>query len=144
MRPSRLDWKRPQDGRSLIGALGAEPHPARAILIEAKRPPRAARGGAVAPSFVGVRTRRYAYIERYELRLATVEEGLDAQIGVGDVVDRELYDLKADPYQLESVHRKRAYAATEAGARRGAGAVACLRGRRVPGRLPVPAPRRQR
>ena len=101
--------ERPQDGRSLAPYLAGERHRARAILIEAKHPPRDGRRGAVARSFFGVRTRRYAYVERHKLRLATLEQGLDAQIGAGKVVDRELYDLRRDPYQLESLHRKRAY-----------------------------------
>jgi hypothetical protein len=60
-----------------------------------------------------VRTRRYAYVERYELRTATVEEGLDAALGAGELVDRELYDLRRDPYQLESRHASGRYTATQ-------------------------------
>jgi arylsulfatase A-like enzyme len=100
---------RPADGRSLVGYLAGERHRRRAVLIEAKRPPRAAAGGAVARSFVGVRTRRYAYFEHHRLRLTSVEEGLDEQIGAGKVIARELYDLERDPYQLDSVDRERAY-----------------------------------
>jgi arylsulfatase A-like enzyme len=100
---------RSQDGRSLLAPLTGERHRARALLIEAKRPARAVAAGAVARSFVGVRTRRYAYFERYELRTATVAEGLGAPIGAGELVDRELYDLRRDPYQLRSRDRDRAY-----------------------------------
>jgi arylsulfatase A-like enzyme len=103
--------ERPQDGRSLLDYLGGVRDRDRAIVIEGKRPPRAAAGGAVARSFLGLRTRRYAYVERYELRLPTAAEGLDEQIGAGEVVDRELYDLRRDPYELDSRHRGRAYAA---------------------------------
>jgi arylsulfatase A-like enzyme len=103
--------ERPQDGRSLLDYLGGARDRDRAIVIEGKRPPRAHQGGAVARSFLGLRTRRYAYVERYELRLPTVAEGLDELIGAGEVVDRELYDLRRDPYQLTSQDRGREYAA---------------------------------
>jgi N-acetylglucosamine-6-sulfatase len=105
---------RPQDGRSLTAQLAGERQRARAVLIEAKRPPRAGAGGAVARSFLGVRTHRYAYVERYELRLGSAEEGLDAPIGAGELVARELYDLRRDPYELDSLHRERAYRRTRA------------------------------
>ena len=135
---------RPQDGRSLAPYLAGEHDRARAVLIEAKRPPRAGGGGAVARSFIGVRTSRYAYIERYELELASAEEGLDAQIGAGALTDRELYDLRRDPYQLESVDRKRAYRRTRAALE---DALAQLRVCEGPSCLldpDVPAPRRRR
>ncbi|HEY8466492.1 MAG TPA: sulfatase [Solirubrobacterales bacterium] len=67
----------PQDGESLLPALA---HPervsGRAIPLESFRP----------DGFRGVRTDRYSYAER---------------TATGEV---ELYDLRADPYQLESVH----------------------------------------
>ena len=135
---------RPQDGRSLAPYLAGERDRARAILIEAKRPPRAGGGGAVARSFIGVRTSRYAYIERYELELASAEEGLDAQIGAGALTDRELYDLRRDPYQLESVDRKRAYRRTRSALE---DALAQLRICEGPSCLldpDVPAPRKRR
>ncbi len=100
-----------QDGRSLLAGVEGDPRPRRAILIEAKRPPRATATGAVGRSFIGVRTRRYAYFERYDARFASVEEGRPAPIGAGERVDRELYDLKRDPYQLSSRHRGGVYAA---------------------------------
>ena len=106
--------ERSADGSSLVAHLAGQRDPGRAILIEAKRPARATASGAVARSFIGVRTRRYAYVERYELRTATVEEGLDAALGAGELVDRELYDLRRDPYQLESRHASGRYAATRA------------------------------
>ena len=34
--------------------------------------------------------------------------------GPGELVDRELYDLRRDPYQLESRHASGRYAATRA------------------------------
>ncbi len=135
---------RPQDGRSLAPYLAGERDRARAVLIEAKRPPRAGGGGAVARSFIGVRTGRYAYIERYELELASAEEGLDAQIGAGALTDRELYDLRRDPYQLESVDRKRSYRRTRAALE---DALAQLRVCAGPSCLldpDVPAPRKRR
>ncbi len=103
--------ERPLDGRSLVADLDRG-DPARAVLTEAKRPARATADGAVARSFVGVRTRRYAYIEHRALRTASVEQGLGAPIGAGEVVDRELYDLERDPYELESRDRSRRYSAT--------------------------------
>ena len=106
--------ERSADGGSLVAHLAGQRDPGRAILIEAKRPARATPSGAVARSFIGVRTRRYAYVERYELRTTTVEEGFDAALGAGDLVDRELYDLRRDPYQLESRHASGRYAATRA------------------------------
>ena len=135
--------ERPQDGRSLIAYLGGERDRRRAILIEAKRPARPAPSGAVARSFIGVRTRRYAYVERYELRTATVEEGLDAALGAGELVDRELYDLRRDPYQLESRHASGRYTATRAAL---AAALARLRACAGPDCLlevAVPAPGRR-
>jgi N-acetylglucosamine-6-sulfatase len=103
--------ERPVDGRSLLAPLRGDAHPTRAVLTEAKRPPRPAAGGAVARSFVGVRTRRYVYIEHDRLRVGSVADGLGARIGDGEPVDRELYDLRRDPYELESEDSTRRYAA---------------------------------
>ena len=51
--------------------------PGRAILIEAKRPRAGHRDGRRRrASWIGVRTRRYAYVEHYELRTATPRGGL--------------------------------------------------------------------
>jgi N-acetylglucosamine-6-sulfatase len=136
--------ERSQDGRSLAAYLTGGRDRRRAILIEAKRPARATASGAVARSFVGVRTRRYAYVERFELRTETLEEGVDAAPGAGELVDRELYDLRRDPYQLTSRHASGRYAAT-----RGvlAAALAQLRVCAGPGCLldaAVPGPARRR
>jgi arylsulfatase A-like enzyme len=99
------------DGVSLVQYLTGARHPGRAILIEAKRPPRQTpTGGIVAPSFVGVRTARYTYVEHYRTDAATLEEGFGLPIGVGGLTDRELYDLHGDPYQLRSRHGGSAYA----------------------------------
>lgn len=106
--------ERAGDGRSLGAYLDGAREAQRAILIEGKHRARPTPAGAVARSFLGVRTRRYAYIERYELRTATTEEGLEAGLGAGELVDRELYDLRRDPYEIESRHASGRYAAVRA------------------------------
>jgi N-acetylglucosamine-6-sulfatase len=136
--------ERPQDGRSLASYLAGERHRSRAILIEAKHPPRAGGAGAVARSFFGVRTRRYVYIERYKLGLATIQEGLDEQIGAGEVVDRELYDLRRDPYELESQHRGRAYRRTRTTLADALAQLRTCQGTSCLLEVSVPAPRRRR
>ena len=110
-----LTLRRGIDGISLIPYLAGYRHPDRAILIEAKRPPRRdASGRVVAPSFIGVRTRRYVYVEHYREVAASLEQGFGLPIGVGAVTDRELYDLDLDPYQLESRHRAPVYGQAKA------------------------------
>ncbi len=102
---------RPQEGRSLASQLFGERFPNRAVLIEAKRPPRRTKKGVVvAPSFSGVRTARYTYVEHHRAVVGTVQEGLGLPIGAGPVTERELYDLERDPFQLESQHESSAYA----------------------------------
>jgi arylsulfatase A-like enzyme len=79
------------DGRSLLpvikhpGAVGD-----RELLIEA--PPRAEPG---APSFEAIRTRRYLYVEH-------------------DTGERELYELRSDPFELQSLHADPAHDAVKA------------------------------
>ena len=93
------------DGISLIPYLAGYGHPGRAVLIEAKRPPRRTTSGQiVAPSFLGIRTRRYTYVEHYRAPVATLEQGHGLPIGAGSVTDRELYDHEVDPFELESRH----------------------------------------
>jgi len=77
-------------------------------LIQARRrPTRSEEGRFAARSWVGVRTRRYTYIER---RSATVQSPTaDLPIAAGDRVARELYDNKRDRFQLHSRHRSRRY-----------------------------------
>lgn len=100
------------DGRSLVPQLGGASAPGRAILIESKRPPRrSAKGRFVAPSWVGVRTRRYVYVEHHRAVVPTLTDGFGLEIGAGEVRARELYDLAADRFQLRSVHDSPAYAA---------------------------------
>ena len=116
---------RPLDGRSLAPYTYGRGDPARAILIEAKRPPRkTASGTFVAPSWVGVRTRRYVYVEHLRAEVASLEAGFGLPIGTGAVSDVELYDLELDPSELESRHADPAYAITRAAL---AGAVGELR-----------------
>lgn len=103
------------DGASLLPYAAGFAHPNRAILIEAKRPPRAtARGSVVAPSWVGVRTQRYTYVEYYRADALNLNEGFGLPIGVGELTDRELYDLAVDPHELRSRHSGSAYEAPRA------------------------------
>jgi len=67
------------DGRSLAPLLrGEDPEWRSSVLMEAS-------GEAGPPGFEAVRTRRHKYVEYV-------------------TGDRELYDLEADPYELESLH----------------------------------------
>ncbi|MBA4115761.1 MAG: sulfatase [Rubrobacter sp.] len=67
------------DGRSLAPLLrGEDPAWRSAVLLEAS-------GEAGPPGFEAVRTRRHKYVEYV-------------------TGDRELYDLEADPYEMESLH----------------------------------------
>ena len=94
---------RPIDGRSLVGALQSGVSPAgRAIPIEARDNIRRARHGYKSLSFVGVRTKRYSYVEHRRASAAGKGEAIALPIGAGRTVDRELYDLARDPYQLEN------------------------------------------
>lgn len=69
----------PADGRSFAPLLRGEDTPWRSeILLEAA-------GGGSPPSYTAVRTETYKYVEY--------------QTG-----DKELYDLAADPYEMESLH----------------------------------------
>jgi arylsulfatase A-like enzyme len=104
---------RPQDGRSLVPLLRGEAGwPSRAILIEGRIETAPAPGGGFqATSYQGVRTARYLYVEWHTKRTATHREGSRVELGGGPVVARELYDLKLDPYETESVVDAHRYAA---------------------------------
>jgi N-acetylglucosamine-6-sulfatase len=109
------DAARPIDGRSLAPYTYGRGAPQRAILIESKRPPRQATdGGYAAPSWVGVRTRRYVYVEYHRAQVATQEQGFGLPIGAGPLTDTELYDLEHDPHELDSRAGEIAYAQTKA------------------------------
>ena len=86
-------------------------------------------GGYVAPSWVGVRTRRYVYVEYYRAEVATLDQGFGLPIGAGPLTDTELYDLERDPHELTSRPSDIAYAQTKAAARRGARGAARVRRR---------------
>ena len=106
---------RPVDGRSLAPYTYGRGAPQRAILIEAKRPPRPSpTGGYAAPSWVGVRTRRYVYVEYHRAQVATQDQGFGLPIGAGQLTDTELYDLERDPHELASRPTEIAYAQTKA------------------------------
>ncbi len=107
------DVARPLDGVSLAPYTYGRAEPDRAILIESKRPPRLAADGIFeAPSWVGVRTARYVYVEHYRAQAPSLEQGFGLPIGAGTLSDTELYDLADDPYELRSRHADPAYAAT--------------------------------
>jgi arylsulfatase A-like enzyme len=117
--------ERPLDGRSLAPYTYGRGDPARAVAIEAKRPPRRSPTGSfVAPSWVGVRTARYVYVEHYRAEVESLEAGFGLPIGVGQLTDAELYDLETDRHELDSRHADPALAATRAAL---AGAVAQMR-----------------
>ena len=100
------------DGISLRRTLGARDAADRAILLEAKRPASAVGDGQYATrSWVGVRTRRYTYVEHRRATTASADQGYALPIGAGERIARELYDNKLDPYQLESVHDVARYTA---------------------------------
>jgi arylsulfatase A-like enzyme len=79
------------DGRSLLPfARDPDRRVSRGLLIEAAH----FRGGQFAGTFKGIRTKRYLYV-RYR------------------VGQKELYDLKADPFELENAHGQRRYRRVE-------------------------------
>ena len=108
-------FSRVPGGVSLLPYTAGTAAPRRAILLEAKRPPHGTSSGVVtAPSWVGVRTSRYVYVEHFSATVATLDAGFGLPIGSGDFVDNELYDLETDPNELRSRHADPAYAATRA------------------------------
>ena len=88
---------RPVDGYSLVGRLlDGERLPTRTILLSSG--PQKSASGADLPMFDGVRTRDYSWW--------AYEDGFE-----------EMYDLRRDPYQLQSVADDPAYAQTRAALR---------------------------
>jgi len=103
---------RPIDGVSQVAALAGAPADAnRAVLIEGRDNVAKSRHGYKVRSYVGVRTRRYAYIEYRRGNFAALDEGIAAAIGVGRTAERELYDLARDPDQLRNLAGDPRYAA---------------------------------
>jgi arylsulfatase A-like enzyme len=102
---------RPIDGATLAPLLaGGGGGARRAVLIEGRAPvSRSARAFKVR-SYVGVRTARYAYFEHRRAAYPTRGEGIEAPIGGGRTTDRELYDLRRDPFELTSRDRDPRYA----------------------------------
>ena len=102
---------RPIDGQSLRAPLtGVPADPDRAILIEGRDNTDRSRHGYKVPSYVGVRTSRYAYVEYHRANYGTQDEGIAAPIGAGRRTERELYDLVRDPNQLRNLAHDHAYA----------------------------------
>ena len=102
---------RPIDGHSLAPMLaGSPPDPGRVIPIEGRGNTAEARRGFKVRSYVGVRTDRYSYVEYRRAAVDSMQAGIAAPIGAGRITDRELYDLRLDPFQLRNVARDRAYA----------------------------------
>ena len=100
------------DGVSLRAAMqGDESLAGRAILLEGRKEAVRARRGFKVRSYVGVRTARYTYVEHRRARVTSRAEGIELEIGAGRTTDIELYDLRRDPYQLESRDRDATYAA---------------------------------
>ena len=56
-----------------------------------------------------MRTARYAYFEHRRANARSLAEGIAAPIGAGRTTDRELYDLRDDPFQLASRARDPRY-----------------------------------
>jgi arylsulfatase A-like enzyme len=114
--PTILDYAgapvgRTVDGVSLRGYFGGPGMVRRAVVLEAKRPAKqTARGDVAARSWVGLRTRRYTYVEHHRATAATPEQGYVLPIGAGRRTARELYDNRADPFQLQSEDSSRRYA----------------------------------
>jgi N-acetylglucosamine-6-sulfatase len=100
------------DGVSLQAAMqGDESLARRAILLEGRKEAVPASRGLRVRSYVGVRTARYTYVEHRRARVADRAEGIELEIGAGRTTDLELYDLRRDPYQLQSRDGDPAYAA---------------------------------
>ena len=107
------DLDRPIDGVSQVSALrNGVSDEGRIVPIEGRDNVARSRHGFKARSYVGVRSARYAYIEHHRASAATAQAAIALPIGAGPITDVELYDLERDPYELESRHRDRAYAAT--------------------------------
>ena len=98
---------RPVDGVSLRTALGGgAPDSNRAIPIEGRENTARARHGFKVRSYVGVRTARFAYVEYRRARFEAVAAANSAPLGAGRTTDRELYDLRSDPYELRNLARE--------------------------------------
>jgi len=131
---------RPIDGTSLVPLLAGErAGRRRAILIEGRDNTVRARRGFKVRSYVGVRTRRYVYVEYRRAGFEARAEGIAAPIGAGRTVERELYDLRRDPYELRSRDREPRYADARAtlaamlGRLEDCSGARCLLAGRVPG-----------
>jgi N-acetylglucosamine-6-sulfatase len=134
---------RPPDGIPLSRTLRARDARDRAILLEAKRPAKASPDGDHAVrSWVGVRTRRYTYVEHHRASAPTAEAGYALPIGAGPRVDRELYDNRRDPYQVANRRRARRYAPTRRALAELVARLADCRGDECVVESSVPAPRR--
>ncbi len=106
---------RPIDGRSLAPYTYGRGDPQRAVLIESKHAPRRVPSGSfAAPSWSGVRTRHYVYIEYYRAEVGSLDQGFGLPIGSGSLTDTELYDLDRDPHELQNRASDIAYAQTKA------------------------------
>ena len=106
---------RPIDGRSLAHYTYGRGDPQRAVLIESKHAPRRVPSGAfAAPSWLGVRTSHYVYIEYYRAEVGSLDQGFGLPIGSGSLTDTELYDLDRDPHELQNRAPDIAYAQTKA------------------------------
>ena len=134
---------RPFDGRSLVPYLAGHGDPQRAVLIEAKRALRGPRGGPyVSRSWVGLRSKRYTYVNHFRARGVTPELARELPIGSGKLTDVELYDERRDPFQLENRAASEAYAPVRRALASGSSELRSCSGRPCGARLQVPRPRR--
>ena len=106
------DLARPIDGASQVAALrNGVTDVGRVVLLEGRDNVARSKHGSKARSYVGVRTDRYAYVEHHRASASSKNAAIALPIGAGPTTDIELYDLQRDPYELESRHRDRSYAA---------------------------------
>ena len=97
------DLARPTDGGSLVPlARGDVSGADRAILIEGRYDTAESARGFEVLSYVGVRTRRYLYAEHRRAAAPSREEGAATEIGAGERIAVQLYDMQRDPFQLEN------------------------------------------
>jgi arylsulfatase A-like enzyme len=136
------DLSRPLDGRSLTPYLAGQSDSARAVLIEAKRALGGPEGGPyVSRSWIGLRTKRYTYVEHYRARGVPADLAPGLPIAAGERTDVELYDERRDPFQLDNHAWSEAYVPVRRALASELGEMRACAGRTCEARLRVPRPR---